>query len=367
MNILLALPALNRGGVESHAKNLARGLSTQGHSVVVMSSGGKGVENLKDISGVNHVRLNIKRKSLVSGVPAIYKMSKFIKKRDIDVVHAHSRVPAWIGFAASRITGTPFVTTAHSYYSVHLGSSIMARGKRVIAVSSGIRDYLTSSYSIEKEHVEVIHPGINISLFADPGEPAPLPAELKNRKKGLILGNVARLTESKGHEYLLRAFAHLKNEISNSHSSIANSFLIIVGGGNRIDKLQLLAKDLDIFEDVFFLGYRDDIPALLNLMDVFILSSTSEGFGLAAVEAMAAKKPVLMTRCGGISEMIDDGKHVMLVPQKDYLELAAGLINLIKNKNIRTNLAAQGHEFVRKNFSLKEMARKHIQVYREVE
>ena len=366
MKILLALPALNSGGVESHVKNLSRGLSSKGQKVVVMSSGGTGVEELREISGVSHIRVDIKSKSLFTGLPAIFKMSKFIKRRDIDVIHAHSRVPAWIGSAAGKITGTPLVTTAHSYYSVHFGSSIMARGERVIAVSRGVRDYLTSSYSVEKEDVEIILPGIDIGLFTDPGEPESLPDELTKRRGALILGNVGRLTESKGHEYLLKAFAHLKQVLSNSNSCAEKSLLVIAGDGRRMTELQELAEELEISEEVFFLGERDDIPALLNLMDIFILSSTSEGLGLAALEAMAAGKPVLMTRCGGAADMMEDDRQALLVSKRDYLELARGLITLIENKHIRENLAAGGHKFVLENFSLSEMASRHIRVYRKV-
>ncbi|MCK8827535.1 glycosyltransferase family 4 protein [Natroniella acetigena] len=353
MRILLTLPALNSGGVESHIFDLSRALKKAGHHVVVVSTGGEKVDALRD-AGVIHYQREVKRKSLLTAIPAIWKLKEIIREEGIQVVHAHSRVPAWISYFATKTLDVPFITTAHSQYSIHLGSSIMAKGEKVIVVSDGVAQHLQEGFDLASERMVQISPGIDIEMFKEADS---CREEIRNKldisEDELVIGNVARLTEVKGHQYLLKALAILLDKLE---AELAQPIrLLIVGDGSKREELEELARELGIEENVIFTGVREDIPEVLSAMDIFVLSSISEGLGLSVLEAMAAHKPVVMTKSGGLAEQITDGKEALLAEVKDETDLAEKIYQLYQQKNARKKIADEGNGFVIREFSINRM------------
>lgn len=362
MRILLTLPELNSGGVESHVFDLARALKKDGHHIVVVSAGGQKVDDLKK-AGVVHYQLDVKSKSLYTVLRAIRSMKKIIKNEDIQVVHAHSRVPAWIGYYAARKEKVPFLTTAHSQYSIHLGSKSMVKGERIIVVSQTVADHLHHGFQIPYEKMVHIRPAVDIQYFARGSDfRIRTREELGIKEEEMIIGNVARLTRLKGHQYLLQATAIIKDKLE-SDKQKSKYRLLIVGDGSKKDELMGLAEELGIKDMVIFVGDRNDIPQLLAAMDIFVLSSINEGLGLSAVEAMAAKKPVVLTDCCGVAKDITDGQEGLIVPTAEPDKMASSIYQLSQQHKLRENLAKQGNSFVKNNFSISKMVEDTIILY----
>src|SRR3989338_878135 len=149
MHVLQLLPALEVGGVERGVLDLAKGLIARGHRVSVVSSGGPRVERLTAL-GAAHYQLPVHKKSLVSMGACVPALTQLIRERGVDVVHARSRIPAWVGFFAARRAQRPFITTAHGLYAPHPASRVMAWGRLVIAHSASLGTYLVEHFKLPK-------------------------------------------------------------------------------------------------------------------------------------------------------------------------------------------------------------------------
>ncbi|MFA5725732.1 MAG: glycosyltransferase, partial [Candidatus Omnitrophota bacterium] len=137
MNILQVLPELNVGGVETGTLDLAKYLMRLGHKAVVVSAGGSLVKDLEELGAV-HYHLPVHKKSVFSIIKTVPLLAEIIRKEKIDIVHARSRVPAWIAYFACRQTKAVFITTCHGYYKKHPFSYVMGWGKKVIVLSNVI-------------------------------------------------------------------------------------------------------------------------------------------------------------------------------------------------------------------------------------
>ena len=170
MHVLQLLPALEVGGVERGVMDLAKGLIARGHRVSVVSSGGPLVERLTAL-GAAHYQLPVHKKSLVSMGACVPALTQLIRERGIDVVHARSRIPAWIGFFAARRAQRPFVTTAHGFYAPHPGSRVMVWGRLVIAPSESLGAYLAERFQVSRRRLRIIPRGVDLEAYT--GLPGP--------------------------------------------------------------------------------------------------------------------------------------------------------------------------------------------------
>lgn len=136
MNILHLVPAMESGGVETGTVDLALALKKLGHTVVVISNGGRLVKLLEG-GGITHIRLPIHKKSPLS-LFLVPEIARIIKSHEIDIVHASSRVPAWIGFLTCKLAGVKFVTSCHGFYSKHFFSHVMGWGELVMVISKTV-------------------------------------------------------------------------------------------------------------------------------------------------------------------------------------------------------------------------------------
>ena len=174
MNILHVVPALESGGVERGTVDLAIALKKLGHNIIVVSNGGALAAELNH-GGVTHIKLPVHRKSAHS-LRMVPKIVQIIKANKIDIVHASSRVPAWVGSLASGLTGTPFVTSCHGFYSKHFFSSIMGRGKLVMVISNIIGERMHQAFKVPEEKIRLVYRGLDLAKY-------PYSADKYNKKK----------------------------------------------------------------------------------------------------------------------------------------------------------------------------------------
>ncbi len=167
---------------------------------------------------------------------------------------------------------------------------------------------------------------------------------------------MANLNERKGHEYLLQAMAQLVSQYNDIH-------LLLIGEGDLRKKLEELTAKLKLEENVSFLGYQPNVPALLKDIDLYVHASVLEPLGIAILEAMAAGKCVVATSVGGIPEIITNGQTGFLVPSQDSTKLADAIRNARKDLYQTEKIAKAGRKHVEESFSIKSIVKKYQELY----
>lgn len=316
LKVLQLLPALDGGGVERGTLEIARALVAAGHESVVLSKGGRLVEQLRR-EGSRHLALDLGRKS-----PATFlefrALRRLFEAERFDIVHARSRLPAWVAWLAWR--GMPasarphFVTTVHGMHSVSRYSAIMCAGERVIAVSDTVRDHIRRHYppgrwpQLTDERITVIPRGIDPAEFPRDHRPADdwlarFRAEFPQTAGRRVLTLPGRLTRLKGHH----DFIALAGRLVAQGLDVAG---LVVGGEDP--KRPGYAKEIrtrvqaeGLAERIVFTGHRDDVREIYAISDcVLSLSSTPESFGRTVLEPLAMGTPVVGYAHGGVAEIL---------------------------------------------------------------
>ncbi|KUJ83636.1 glycosyl transferase [Microbulbifer flavimaris] len=336
MKVMQLLPALNSGGVERGTLDLARALVAAGHESVVVSSGGRMVEQL-EIEGSRHLALPIHRKSLLS-LRQVRPLRELILREQPDILHVRSRVPAWLTYFAWKKlparTRPRLVSTAHGLYSINRYSAIMASSEQVIAISECVRDYLTSNYHRYLQRPpEIIYRGVDTAEFSPELTPprgwresveAEFPG-LRDRRWLLLPG---RLTRWKGQEDFLQLLADLDRD--DLHG-------VVLGGAEAnkqhyAEELRQRALELGLGERVSFVGQRSDIRYWYSASTlVYNLSKRPEPFGRTVIEAAAIGTPVIGYDVGGPAESLKACFPEGLVPDGDIQQLKEKTLELLQS------------------------------------
>lgn len=311
MKILQVLPALEGGGVERGTLEIAEALVRAGHESWVLSAGGRLVEPLAR-GGSHHLSWDIGRKSLRT-LMQVSRLRRWLKRQDFDIVHARSRLPAWITYLALRglpvATRPHFVTTMHGLHSVNRYSAIMARGERVIAVSDTCRRYILEAYpATDPGLVRLIHRGIDPQQFPRNFQPA---AEwlaewyrqyphLQGRFIVTLPGRMARL---KGHQAWLEALTRLREKIPRLAGLIVGGE--VAGKDRYTREIRADVCRLGLEPVVTMTGQRSDMREIYAVSDVVMsLSTKAESFGRTVLEPLAMGVPVVGYARGGVAEIL---------------------------------------------------------------
>lgn len=356
MNILQILPELNVGGVETGTLDLARHLVKLGHKAVVVSNGGELVRELES-SGAIHYQLPVHKKSLFTMIKTVPRLIEVIKKEKIDIVHARSRVPAWIAYFATRKTNTVFITTCHGYYKKHPFSYVMGWSKRVIALSNVIARHMIDDFAVPHERLRLIPRSVDLEKFK-------YTSPDKKRRQEFHIGIVGRLTPLKGHLDFIKAMARVARVIPYLK-------IWIVGDAPRSkeaykEQVQVLVKRLGLWHCTQFLGTQRDMPAVFTHLDLLVVPTTThEAFGRVIVEAQASGVPVVASRVGGIIDIIEDRKTGLLVPPCDPVSIADAAIKIFKDAGLSRILAENAYKKVREQYNVELMVKKTLDVYQD--
>lgn len=356
MNILQILPELNYGGVETGTLDMAKYLVSHNHKAVVVSAGGQLVGELT-ACGAIHYTLDVHRKSLFSMLRAIPQLAEIIRKEDIQVVHARSRVPAWSAYFACRLTGRPFITTCHGYYSKHPFTRVMGWGKLVIVPSQAVGRHMIEDFGLPRDRVRLIPRSVDASKFTF------IPAENKKRTE-FVIAVIARVVPLKGHIPFIKAIHKVYRNIPNIKVWIVGA--VPASKPHYREELEGLVKRLGLAHIVEFLGARRDIPEILSKVNLLVLPTiTYEAFGRVIVEAYAAGVPVVATKIAGVVDIVEDGVDGLLAAPGDPETLADAIIKVLKDPELSGALAKNGYLKAISQFTLEKMAQATIQVYEE--
>jgi glycosyltransferase involved in cell wall biosynthesis len=293
---------------------------------------------------------------------AIQMIREIVRSDEIDVVHTHGYKADIYGYLAARRLALPLVATCHGSLwtrqtlAIHayefLDALFLRHFQAVVTVSDVIAQEARSA-GVVADKITTIYNGIDLSAFASAS-----PTLLKEIKKedNLLIGTVGRLIPLKGVDYFLRAARQVL-------ATFPKVIFVVVGEGPARGKLERLAKDLAIDQNVVFTGMRADMADVYASLDIFVLASLDEGAPMVILEAMASGRPVIATEVGAVPKLVVSGESGMLVQAGDVEGLAKALLSLIRNPELRKRLARNGEIFVHRQFSSRIMSHKYVQLY----
>lgn len=302
---------MQTGGSELVVLELAAAARKQGHRVTVFSAAGDLCPRLV-ASGAEHLHWPIGKKNLHT-LKLIRRLTHWLEENPADILHAHSRLPAWIAWKAFQALPQQhrphFVTSVHGHYSVSKYSAVMTYGEKVIAVSDSIAGYIRENYpQADAAHTVVIPPGVDHLQFnhqhqSSPEWTAAFNNEFPDVAERQLLMLPGRLTRLKGHKCFIRLLAGLIACGENVHGLIVGP--MSSGKQHYLDEISELALDLGIAEHLDYAGNREDMADLMQRADLVLnLSIKAEAFGRTVNEALSVGTQVVAWDRGGVSEQL---------------------------------------------------------------
>lgn len=358
MRIVQLLPELNEGGVERGVVELNRELVRRGHDSVVISRGGRLTAQIV-ADGGRHISFDVASKSLLTIPGRVLRLRRELRRLAPDVIHARSRLPAWLALLANRPLRIPFVTTVHGFNSVNRYSRVMTCGDRVVCVSGSVREYIRQHYGVPEEKIVIIPRGVDLDLFDPARLDRPFMEDFGrvHRLSGrYVVTNVGRITQLKDFETFIRA-------IGLASAERPEILGLIVGGvhGDRqgyYATLEKLVESLGLSGYIHFVGSQAKVAEIYALSQAVVVSSKKpESFGRAAAEALAMNVPVIATAHGGVLDIVRNGRDGFLVACRDSAAMSRAMLAA---DSLRPT---DSREWIAGNFSLAKMVDGYEGVY----
>ncbi|MCF8050007.1 MAG: glycosyltransferase family 4 protein [Desulfobacterales bacterium] len=312
----------------------------------------------------------VRRINPPADLKAFWTLYRLIKKEKAAIVHTHSSKAGLLGRWAAWLAGAPHIVHTphgHVFYG-HFGSAaswlflMLERitdriTDRTIALTEAERDDYIRFRVSKPEKLSIVHSGIDIERFqaSNGGDAVSLRADLGIAADAVVVGFVGWLLPIKDPATLLEAMARV-------WTKIVNAVVVFVGKGELEAALKKKAEAAGAGQKAVFTGWRSDIPALMNIFDIFVLPSRNEGMGRVLVEAMAAGKPVIGSRTGGIHDLIRHGENGYLFGTGNAAELAKGILTLAEDADLRKRMGERGREMAQQ-YSTKSMIKKIDELY----
>ncbi|HWJ39694.1 MAG TPA: glycosyltransferase [Candidatus Limnocylindrales bacterium] len=368
--VLHLLTSKTFGGAEEHALSILTAISEYGFKPCLAAPGAllDAMEPGLSAAGVKCLPLEFSsRIDVLTGA----RLLRFIRRENIAILHCHLFIASLFGAGVARMAGVGAVLeTCHGPEVWRMGKGIRSSfwvdrqiGRMVdkyIAVSHAAERHLVGNKRVPKNKIRVIHNGRDLHRFA--------PASAQRRvatRAALGLGDepviltMARLDDQKGHRHLLDAIAILAPRRP-------NLVTLLAGDGPLEQSLRAQCAALGLTDRVRFLGYRRDVPELLEAADLVVLPSLYEGLPLTAIEALAAGRPMVATEVDGTPEVVIHERTGLLVPPANPVALAAAIERLLDDPALAARLASDGYEFVHENFALQRQIEQTAALYSEL-
>lgn len=362
MKILYIITRANEiGGAQTHLRDMTSGLVKDGHQVeLIVGEQGALVDDVRALNVKVHIIPELVREiSPYKDIKCALIIRKIIKEFSPDVIALHSSKAGIVGRLAALFLKIPVVFTVHGW---SFANGVHDKKRRLYIVIERLFSKITDeiiTVSAQDKQLAIEHNVASASQQTVIHNGVPLKSaapHVYHTHDVVKLISVARFSEQKDHESLLKALSRLETR---------NWALTLVGKGPRLDEMKQLSQDLGISENVLFTGERLDVDALLADSDIFLLISNWEGFPISILEAMRAGLPVLASDVGGVSESVIDGKTGYLVPRADIDAIKNRLADLINDSALRVELGKSGNEFFLENFSFNAMYNKTVELYQK--
>lgn len=353
---------LRTGGLEKMVINLISRLDRNRFEPIVccISSHGELAGELERL-GVKVYLLNRKDDATAPFLPI--SLSAIFIKEGVKIVHTHNYAGYLYGVMAAILARAPSVIHTQHGRSLNVTSRAYFMHRildwkvnRIVAVADVLKEQLSRYAGISKDKMVTVPNGICDDFPGSPCDGKKTRKEFGFKETDKIIGTVARLDPVKNLPALVRGFAKL-------HSEIRDAKLVIVGDGPDGKLLKEISRELNVEKDVFFMGLRNDIPKILPMFDLFVLTSEWESMSLALVEAMAASLPIVATSVGGNPELVRNMENGILVPPADNDTLAGAMARILTDKALGSRMGSTGRRFFENRYTLDKMTNAYEEIY----
>ena len=364
-NILQYIETSGPGGAETVLLNIARSIDKNrfNPTVVLHKSRWLHEQLLK-----NEIETEIISSNRSWDMFFLVKFIRYCRRHKIDLIHSHLFGANLYSCLAGAILRLPVITTFHNapLFQGRLEKfmalkSIIIRNfaAQMVFVAEYMRKDYVGNSNLPVNKSLTVYNGIELSNENDSIDNSSLKNELGILDDDLLVGHVANLRAPKGHRYLIEAASDVCKRIPNV------MFLLIgeEGDGTIKKEIQDFIAESGLGENIRLLGFRKDVNKLLQLIDVFVLSSTSEGLPLSVIEAMASSKPVVATNVGGLPEIVVHDQTGYLVEPQNTEALAEKLIFLLENDALRSRMGQAGRKVIEEKYSLQTMIDNYQNLY----
>jgi glycosyltransferase involved in cell wall biosynthesis len=367
LRVLLLTDAEVFAGTERHIFDLANGLQDEGVEAWIASPSPSILLDRSKAAGLKHIV--VQKRGLIDRA-AIATLSALLRRREIDIVHAHNgrtMLSAAIAVVTARkgcaIATQHFIEPDHAartgpkatmYRAAHRWVS--SRLSCYVAISAAVRDAMLARREAPPHRIHIVHNGMPPIDAGRLSAPEDVRRMLNVPMDHKLIVCAARLEHEKDTGTLISAMA----EITNQQSNIT---CLIAGAGSLYAQLTEDIKLRSLDSSVRLLGFRDDVLSLIGACDLFVLPSLAEPFGLVLLEAMALSKPVIATNAGGPREIVADGSTGLLVPPGDPLAMAHAIRSLMIDRSRMETMGKLGNERFQESFTVRQMAQGMHAVY----
>lgn len=368
--VALVLTRLRAGGKENCIVDLADALFDQGrHPIIVCLSSGGGLERKLRHPDIRVINLN---KAPGNDLRIPLRLARILRREAIDIAHSNNWGTMLECLVAAPLAGIRTVihtqhgldygwgasrTDARSLWRDLVKPFAARRFTRIAAVSEEVRVMITEEWGVPENRVALIQNGVNLRTTE-------MSATERERRRALlgfapgdfVVGSVGLFRPVKDFPTLIEAFRIVR-------SQCAQAKLVLIGDGSERGDLEELVRRAGLGSSVQFLGLRTDVEELLPLLDLFALTSTSEGTSISILEAMGAGVPVVATRVGGTPGIISHGETGLLAPARSPTEIAAVILSVLERPAVGRALAHRALEVVHTRFTAERMAADYTRLY----
>jgi glycosyltransferase involved in cell wall biosynthesis len=379
--VLIVTPRLHAGAADAATAELVRILVDAGHKPIVVASGGRMQSDIA-AAGAEFIAMNIASQNPIVMLRNAAALTRLVRERGCDVIHAHGRAPGWSAYYAARRTGVPFLTSWYKGFREQNGlkrlyNSVMARGDRVIAVSGQIAELVNARHGTPWDRIVVIPTSIDVERF-DPARVTAARLEAVRRAWGIrpdgkVILVVGSMLRRKGHHVVVEAVRRLK-EIG-----LKDFHCIFLGdqeGRTRYEgELWDLVLSTNTADVIRMVGPADDRPAAYAAASVVVSASTQlEGLQRSILEAQAMGRPVVTSDLGAGDDVVlappavpEDHMTGLRFSSGDAPALAEALIRLFSlPESVRSAIGARGRAWVVAHFDALAVAGPMLKLYAEV-
>lgn len=362
INIMHTVLSLEIGGLEKIVYEIVMGMDREVYNVEVCCFDELGAFAKKLIEqniSVTLLRRNQKRYDVFYPI----KLRNLLRIKKTDIIHAHSGTFFHATQAGILARISAIIYTDHGRHLVEPKMLLyMDRfcgffAKKIVAVSKELENYLINIVRLPAKKMTTIINGINTNEYRAKEKSFRLLKELGITQKNRVVGTVGRLVEVKDQMTMIRAIVELAK-------IIPDVVLVVVGDGTMMTKLKEYSVEQRIMQHIRFVGNREDVPEILNIMEVFLLTSLSEGTSVSLLEAMACGVPAIVTNIGGNPSIVNDGENGFLVEPKNVSDIAKKLLILLESDDVRNKMGIKASETVRQYYALDKMIEKYDDIYK---